>query len=139
METTRDPAREDSEHAADRRIEEAKASLVARIDELARRLREARHKLDVPAHIAAHPFIAVGAAFALGALLGSRRRRVRTRADSERGVGGAIVAALGALAMSAAKDFALHHAKGAAGRWLDAHADEAEVSRRREMESFLEH
>jgi ElaB/YqjD/DUF883 family membrane-anchored ribosome-binding protein len=101
METTRDPGRAQSEHqhATDRRIEEAKASLVERLDELARRLREARRKVDVPAHIAAHPFIAVGAAFALGALLGSRRKRVRHPVAAERGIGGALVAALRALAM----------------------------------------
>ena len=54
----------------DRRVEQAKESLMARVDELGRRFKEAREKLDIKSHIEAHPLIAVGAALALGALIG---------------------------------------------------------------------
>jgi len=111
--TTREP---------ERHLEDARASLVARIEELGRRMREARRKLGIRAHIAAHPVAAVGVALAFGALLGSIGRRPRERAPKtavERGLGGAIAAALAAFAMGAAKNLAMRRVANAASQWLD--------------------
>jgi hypothetical protein len=41
----------------DRRVEDAKASLMARVEELARRFKDARDKFDVRAHIETHPLV----------------------------------------------------------------------------------
>ena len=111
--TTREP---------ERHLEDARASLVARIEELGRRMRETQRRLGIRAHIARHPFAAVGVALAFGALLGSigGRRRARVpEAAVERGLGGAIAAALAAFAMGAAKDLAMRRVSNAASQWLD--------------------
>jgi hypothetical protein len=111
---------------SDREIEDAKASLMARVEELGRRIQDARHKLDVPAHIAAHPKLAVGVAFALGALFGlAGGGKPRAREDNlpgqreQRGMGGLVTAVLGALIMRVMKDFALGQVSTAAKEWLD--------------------
>jgi hypothetical protein len=57
---------------ADRRVEQAKASLRARMAVLERRLGDVRDRIDLPAQIRRHPLPAVGIAFALGALVGGR-------------------------------------------------------------------
>lgn len=59
---------------ADRRVEQAKASLRARMAVLERRLGDVRDRIDLPAQIRRHPLPAVGIAFALGALVGARGR-----------------------------------------------------------------
>ena len=59
---------------ADRRVEQAKASLRARMAVLERRLGDVRDRIDLPAQIRRHPLPAVGIAFALGALVGGRGR-----------------------------------------------------------------
>lgn len=59
---------------ADRRVEQAKASLRARIAVLERRLGDVRDRIDLPEQIRRHPLPAVGIAFALGALVGGRGR-----------------------------------------------------------------
>ena len=59
---------------ADRRVEQAKASLRARFAVLERRLGDVRDRIDLPAQIRRHPLPAVGIAFALGALVGARGR-----------------------------------------------------------------
>lgn len=59
---------------ADRRVEQAKASLRARIAVLERRLGDVRDRIDLPQQIRRHPLPAVGIAFALGALVGGRGR-----------------------------------------------------------------
>ena len=118
----------------DRRVEDAKASLVARLEELGRRIRAARVQLDIPARIAAHPLVAVGVAFALGAVLGGIGRRTRVPdAEVKRGLGGAIVAALGAFAVGALKDFAMHQVSGAASQWFER-GTEDETSRAAELQ-----
>ena len=108
------------DHATDH-LDEARASLIARIEELGRRFHVAREKLDLPAHIAAHPLASVGAAFVLGALLGLRRRRPRTTASEptvERSLAGAIAAGVGAFALRLAKEIALKQvAESARGWW----------------------
>lgn len=59
---------------ADRRVEQAKASLRARIADLERRLGDVRDRIDLPEQVRRHPLPAVGIAFALGALVGGRGR-----------------------------------------------------------------
>ncbi|HEX8115094.1 MAG TPA: hypothetical protein VF516_45510 [Kofleriaceae bacterium] len=60
---------------ADRRVEQAKASLRARFAVLERRLGDVRDRIDLPEQIRRHPLPAVGIAFALGALVGGRGHR----------------------------------------------------------------
>jgi hypothetical protein len=59
----------------DEEIARAKESLMARMEELNRRFQSAKHKLDLEAHIAAHPIASVGVALAAGLLLGSHGAR----------------------------------------------------------------
>jgi hypothetical protein len=103
----------DADHA--RRVadaEAAEASLIARLQELARRLDHARETIDLRARIGEHPFIAVGAALALGALLGMRK-------GGGPGKGSAIGAAVG-LAVRLAKDYAVQRiVRGALAWWGD--------------------
>ena len=100
----------------DRHIEDARASLVAHLGELGRRFRAARAQLDMPAHIAAHPLAAVGAAFALGALLGFRGGRPRDGGEP-RSLGRAALAGLVALGVRAGKDIAMRRLAEAAQAW----------------------
>jgi hypothetical protein len=135
----------------DRQIEDARASLVAHLGELGRRFKVARARLDVPAQIAAHPLVAVGAALAAGALLGlaggGRRARARKprepRAPNEGGLGRAVMAGLGALAIRAAKELALRGAAQAARSLWEQHeqasASEVRTSYDPHMEPFLRH
>ncbi len=110
----------------------AEASLRSRIEELGQQLKSATHDVDLElkAKIAAHPWPALGIAFAAGALLALGRRSVRHVAQPEaeegRTLGGAIIAAIGALALRALKDLALHQAASAASNWL--HGSQAERS-----------
>lgn len=133
----------------DRQIEDARASLVAHLGELSRRLKVARARLDVPAQIAAHPLAAVGVALAAGALLGlsGGRRRARATEPGEAreggGLGRAALAGLGAIALRVAKELALRGAAKAARSWWEqqeqAHASEARTSYDPHMEPFLRH
>ena len=63
-----------------RRVEQAKASLRARVAVLERRLGDVRARIDLPGQIRRHPLPAVGIAFALGALVGGRGRAARRAA-----------------------------------------------------------
>jgi hypothetical protein len=101
----------------DRHIEDARASLVAHLGELGRRFRAAREQLDVPAHITAHPLAAVGAALALGALLGFRGGSKRKHDDESRSLGRAALAGLVALGVRAAKDVAMRRFTDVAQEW----------------------
>lgn len=131
------------------RIEETKASLMARVEELGRRIRDAREKFDVPAHIAAHPLAATGIAFALGLLIGGRgrARRARTEEDAEivkRSLSGALFTALGAVAIRLAKDIALRQFADSAMQWWDQRSSqvserEARASEDASVEAFVEH
>jgi hypothetical protein len=128
----------------DRRVEEARESLLARVEELGRRLQDAKDKLDIPAHIAAHPRLAVGIAFAAGALLGfpgkHSKSHVPGKAEVKSGLVGAAMAALGSLAFALAKNVAFHHLSGQAKTWWDRkYAMEADASRTQDVESFLKH
>ena len=139
METTQDP---------DRRVEEARASLLAHVEELGRRIQAAKEKLDIKAHIAAHPKLAVGIAFAAGALLGFPGKRsssksssaVPTKGEVKSGLLGAAMATLGSLAFALAKNVAFHQLSGQAKTWWDKnYGMQAEASHTRDVESFLEH
>ncbi|CAN5793756.1 hypothetical protein BH11MYX2_BH11MYX2_37330 [soil metagenome] len=124
-----DPDQENLE-AADKRADAAKASLRSRIREIERRVGEARETLDIPAKIAEHPRLAVGIAAGAGALLGwlgSSRPAALVEGDSlspsqagqavSRSTGSAIIAALGALAFQAIKDYALREGADIAQKW----------------------
>lgn len=123
----------------ERQIAEARASLMEHLGELGRRFRAARARLDLRGQIAAHPLASVGAAFAVGALLGLRRGG--KRAAEEGGIGRAVGAALVALGVRLAKELALRGATEAARGWWEGHAATSEVrtSYERGVEPFLEH
>ena len=135
-ENTQDPGR---------RVDDARESMQARVEELGRRLQDAKNKLDIPAHIAAHPRLAVGIAFAVGALLGLPGGRSKSsvpagKGQAKSGLMGAAVATLGSLAFSLAKSVAFHQLSGQAKNWWDKNYGlETETSRTRDVESFLEH
>lgn len=143
-----------TESQADRRVEEAKASMFARMEELARRIEDARRKFDVKAHIAAHPRAAVGIAFAIGALLaipgsGSGRRSSvpAGKAEVKSGLIGALTATIGTLAFGFIKNAAMRELGDVARDWWvrrqaeagGVGANEVKASQTRDVESFLEH
>ncbi|HEY4058548.1 MAG TPA: hypothetical protein VGM39_18170 [Kofleriaceae bacterium] len=106
--------------AADKRADAAKQSLRSRIREIERRVEEAKETLDVPAKISANPRLAVGIAAGAGALLGLLGRSHRSSTpgvEGERSIGGAIIAALGALAFQAIKEYALREGAEVAQKW----------------------
>ena len=128
----------------DRRVAEARESLLARVEELAHRIHEAREKLDIKAHIAAHPRGAVGIAFAVGALLAFPKKGGKTRsvqkAEVKGGLMGAATAAIGTLLFTLVKNVAMHQLSGMASEWWEKRsAMEQGTSRERDIESFLEH
>jgi len=132
--TTQDP---------DQRVEEARASLLARVEELGKRLKEAKAKLDIPAKIAEHPRLAVGIAFAAGALLAFPRKggsKSEAKAEAKGGLMGAAMATLGSLVFGLAKNMAMHKLSTTANTWWDKRsAMEDEASKQRDVEVFLEH
>jgi hypothetical protein len=136
----------------ERHIEEAKASLLARMEELGRRMQEAREKLDLRAHIAAHPLPAIGIAFAAGLVLGFGRKGSAARLPIDeapgRSIGAATVAMIGTLVFRLLKDIALRQAAGAAKTWWDQRQaamgsdvapSERSASHDPNVESFLRH
>ncbi|HEU0033362.1 MAG TPA: hypothetical protein VFQ53_22175 [Kofleriaceae bacterium] len=134
----------------DQKIEQAKASFSARAEELGRRISDVRQKLDIKGHIAAHPHLAVGAAFALGVVLGlvtgggghsKAKRGSRQDEATKRTIGGAIGGAISALLFAALKEAAVTYAKHyfAGGPGVATTGTEAAASRQPAVESFLEH
>ena len=128
----------------ERQIEDARAKLVAHLGELGRRFKAARARLDIPAQIAARPLATVGAAFAVGALLGLRAAGRSRREPSEGRLGRALLAGLGALAVRAGKELAMRGAAQAARNWWEQHQQQAPMSEVRtsydpRMEPFLRH
>ena len=123
----------------ERRMEQAKESLLARVDELGRRVKEAKQKFDIKAHITAHPLAAVGAALALGALLGIPGSGSSSRdSDAQRGLGGAALAGIAGLLIRIAKDVAVRQLTGAAKDWLGGQEHEADASRDPSVEALLQ-
>jgi len=137
------------ERETDRRVEAAKASMLARMEELGRRLRDARNKIDLRAHIVAHPQLAVGIAFGLGALLalpGGGKKKSKIPADSaevKSGLIGAAMATLGSLAFTLLKDVAMRRAGVVALDWWQNRqgsigGTEAQAPRAQSAEAFFD-
>lgn len=112
----------------DRRVEQAKESFTARAEELNRRLRgvraridEVRQKIDLKSHIAARPLVAVGIAFSAGALLGlaGGKRHVVHEGAIQRRAGSAIAGALGALVMSLVRSYTMSQLTGVMREWYE--------------------
>lgn len=138
MDTNIDPKVQE----ADRRIDQAKESLKTRVDELGRRFKDMKNKVDIEAQIVAHPLPAVGIALVLGAMVGYRRRSSQTEQAKRAGISGAIIGGVSALVMRMLKDAALGQLSGAAKTWFDRQQDqptERGASRDPAMEAFLEH
>ena len=104
-------------------------------------MKEAKQKFDVKAHITAHPLAAVGAALALGALLGIPGGGGKSSDDSTagRGLGGALLAGIAGLAIRIAKDVAVRQLTGVAKDWLGQDQEsEGDVVRDPSVEAFLQ-
>jgi len=133
---------------ADRRAERAKASLLARVEVLKQRVTEARHKLDVPAQIARHPWPTLGVAFALGVAAGFGRKGSASleEAPPQRTVGDILLAAAAALGIRIVRDAAIGQISEIARAWWIARSgeqagattSEVEVGQRGDLEPFLE-
>lgn len=110
---------------ADRRVEQAKASLRARMAVLERRLGDVRDRIDLPEQIRRHPLPAVGIAFALGALVGGRGRRpadhaapaVPAFATRPRTLGSMAMAVVSGLAFQLLRELAIGQLRRTAERW----------------------
>lgn len=134
---------------ADRRVERAKASLLARIEVLKHKLGEAKHQLDFKAQIAQHPLPAIGIAFAIGALAAMTGQPSAPRAaklPGEHSLTGAALGALAAFGLRVARDLAIGQLSIVAKQWWVAqgdHGDRADHpaprARADELEPFLEH
>lgn len=105
------------------------------IAELRQRLQDGTHELDD--RITAHPFTAVGLAFALGAVFALAPREPAP--DVRRTLSGAVVAGLTALAIRGVKAYAWSRLSSTARGLFGASARERAASRDRSIESFLEH
>jgi hypothetical protein len=137
-----DPARE-----ADQRAERAKASLMARLEQLKQRFADVKHQVDVRAQIAKHPLPAVGIAFALGVLAGLPGSRTPSpESTAGRSLTGAAVAGLAAVGLRLLREVALSQLGSVAKQWWIEHTGgspgspyEARASHQRDVEPFLEH
>jgi hypothetical protein len=136
---------------ADRRVERAKASLLARIDLLKHKIGDAKHQLDFKAQIAKHPLPAIGVAFALGALAAMTRQPAAPRDASfpeARSLTSAALGALAALGLRMARELAIGQLGSVAKQWWDqggsgGHpaptARAAASAHAADLEPFLEH
>lgn len=106
---------------ADRRVEQAKASLRSRVELLERRFVEVRHRLDVPDRIRRHPWPAVGIAIAVGAVLGRGRRMPMLAAATEPSRGRAL-GIVGKVAIRILRELVLAQLALGARRWIDRNA-----------------
>ena len=107
---------------ADRRVEQAKASLRARLAILERRIGDVRDRIDLPEQIRRHPLPAVGIAFALGALVGGRgRRRAALAAPAftsrPRTLGSMALAVVSGLTFQLLRELAIGQLRRTADRW----------------------
>jgi len=118
---TAEPTVED----ADRRVERAKASLLARVELLKHKLSDAKETLDVRAQIAKHALPAVGIAFALGAAAGLRRNGAAVaREPRSHPLRSAAFAALSAFGLRAVREVALAKLGEVAKQWWSEHGGE---------------
>jgi hypothetical protein len=109
---------------ADRRVEQAKASLRARLAVLERRIGDVRDRIDLPEQIRRHPLPAIGIAFALGALVGGRGRRLDRAAlvapafaGRPRTLGGMALAVVSGLTFQLLRELAIGQLRRTADRW----------------------
>jgi len=111
---------------ADRRVEQAKASLRQRLQLLERRFGGVREQLDLPAQIRRHPWPAIGIAVGLGMLAGFRGRRSAAAAvvQTERTIGGAALGAIGAIGFRVLRELALGQVGALARRMWVEHGSE---------------
>lgn len=138
-----DPAVAEAEHRAER----AKASLLARLEQLKHKVSDARHQLDVPSQIAAHPLPAVGIALALGAVVALGRSRPVAAAAAEPSghpLRSAALTALAGFGLRMVREVALTQLGNAAREWWSQHEPraeredrEVETSHQAELEPFL--
>ena len=113
-------------------VEAGDASLFGRFEELAQRI-GVSHVLDeLRAQIAGHPFTAVGAAAALGALVALRRPSAKS------GVGSTLSAAIATTIVQIAKDYALRRVVRGAFAWWGG-SREVDASYDPSIETVLEH
>lgn len=131
---------------ADRRVERAKASLLARVELLKHKIGDAKHQLDFKAQIANHPLPAIGIAFAIGALAAMSGRPSAPRAEhapGERSLTGAALGALAAFGLRIARELAIGQLGNVAKQWWAAQdgstAPAAPAARVADIEPFLEH
>jgi len=119
-----DPAAE----AVDRGIERVTASVVARVELLGHKLRDAKRTRDVGSQIAKHALPAVAIAFALGAAAGLRRTgSAGSRAPGRHPVRSAAFAALTAFGLRAVRELALARLGEIARQWWAEHGGDAEA------------
>jgi|GEM_PF-3303043 len=134
---------------ADRRVERAKASLLARVELLKHKYDDAKHQLDFKAQIAKHPLPAIGIAFAIGALAamsgGSSAPRA-AQTPGERSLTGAALGALAAFGLRMAREIAIGQLGNAAKTWWATQNGLAQTAgrpsssvRAADIEPFLEH
>jgi len=115
------------EHAdvieAQERIDEAKASLSEHVDELGRRLRALRHKLDIRVYIRRYPLPALGIASVLGAGLGfvggKQRPRQPDDSDKRKTSGEMALAAAGALLIKLIREAAFRQISESVKQWWE--------------------
>lgn len=138
---TADPTVEE----ADRRVERAKASLLARVEQLKHKFSDAKETFDLPSQIAKHALPAVGIAFALGAAAGLRRRGTSMVREADRsGLGGAVLAALGAFGLRVVRDLAIGQLGVVAKQWWVEQHPELSLDRDTELpgddaSAYVEH
>lgn len=102
---------------ADQRAERAKASLRARLAVFERRLGDMRDRVDLPMQIQRHPWPAVGIAFALGMIAGSRGRPSVAGVSTERTLGRTALAGLAALGVRILRELVVAQVGRSARRW----------------------
>jgi hypothetical protein len=123
------------------RYDELKSSVTSKMDELRSRLSGVNREM-IEAQIVAHPWPAVGGALALGVLVALAGHRPKApEQEAKRTLGGAAVAAIGAVAVRLLKSYAISQLGDAAKGWLGAHENPREraASKDPAVESFLEH
>lgn len=140
---------------ADRRVERAKASLLARVEVLKHKLGDVKHQVSAQAQIIKHPLPAIGIAFAVGALIalgGSRRAGPReageqalTTLRKDRSLTKVALGALATFGLRMLRELAVAQLGNAAKQWwveqgrTDGAPREAEASHAADIEPFLEH
>jgi hypothetical protein len=118
---TADPTASD----ADRRVERAKASLLARVELLKHKLSDVKETFDVRAQIAKHALPAVGIAFALGAAAGLRRSRsAPDHEPTSHPLRSAAFAAVSAFGLRAVREVALAKLGDIVKQWWTEHGGE---------------